>query len=173
MSLKSFDKFCENLILSEPESQKEIIDERQKMVRSKALTEALLIYAGGSFVNTVIMDRAYQWCDNFFAPMVILAAICYIYWILRSYFSGALFGVNGTFSAKISSVLVIVQGFFWGTRAIFDLLEGEAVCVNDGMLTAELVCSVSFVLFLASAVAVLIFAKKTEKAERNGEEKKG
>lgn len=173
MSLKSFDKFCENLILSEPGSQKEIIDERQKTVRSKVLIEALLIYAGGSFVNTVVMDRVYKWCDNFFAPMVILAAICYIYWILRSHFSGALFGVNGTFSAKISSVLVITQSFFWGTRAFFELIEGEAVCVRDGMLTAECVCSISFVLFLASAVAVLIFAKKTERAEKSDEEKKG
>lgn len=173
MSLKSFDKFCENLILSEPGSQKEIIDERQKMVRSKALTEALIIYGAASFVNTVIMDRVYQWCDNFFGPMVLFAAMCYIYWILRSHFGGALFGVNGTFAAKCSAVLVIIQAICWCFMTVSDFAEGEALLVHEGMLTVELICGISFVLFFVSAVAVLIFAKKTEKVERTDEKEKG
>ena len=43
MSLKSFDKFCERLILSEPGSQKEVFDERQNVMRSRLAIEALFM----------------------------------------------------------------------------------------------------------------------------------
>lgn len=173
MSLKSFDKFCENLILTEPRSQKIILDERQKIVRSKLLTESLIIYASAAFVNTVIMDRLYQWCDNFFGPMVLFAAICLLWLILRSHFSGALFGINGIYSAKWTSALLIIQCICWCVVFSFDFADGEAVFVRDGMLTAELVCGISFIIFFICAVAMLIFAKKTEKTEKTDEEKKG
>lgn len=41
MSMKSFDKFCERIILAEPGSQKEIFDERQRQQRTQLTVEAL------------------------------------------------------------------------------------------------------------------------------------
>lgn len=60
MSLKSFDKFCERMILAEPGSQKEIFDERQKIVRSRITIEALLIFGCSAILNCMIMEE----CSN-------------------------------------------------------------------------------------------------------------
>lgn len=78
MSLKSFDKFCENIILGEPSSpkQKQIFDERQNILRSRLITEALIIFAVRSALNTMVMDAGPMWCEGFFAPMVLSAALC-------------------------------------------------------------------------------------------------
>ena len=47
MSLKSFDKFCERMILAEPGSEKEIYDERQKQIRTQLTVEALTVFEIG------------------------------------------------------------------------------------------------------------------------------
>lgn len=167
MSLKSFDKFCETLIMAEPGSQKVILDERQRQVRLKLVTEAVSIYGIASFLNTAVMDRLYKWCDSFFAPMLLIAAVCYLYWILRCGFKGALFGVNGLFSAKVTAWLVIIQAFVMGVNICFDFSEKEKAFFYDGMLSTTVVCGITVVIFLATAVSVIILVKKSEKAERD------
>lgn len=172
MSLKSFDKFCEMIITSEPGSQKVILDERQRQVNSKLTTEALLIYIFASFANTAVMDRIYKWCDSFLAPMALIAAVCYIYWILRCHFSSALFGINGTAPAKWSAGILMVLSVLWCVPFLFDFAD-EGGVFHDGMLTAQLVGGISFLLIFIGAAATLVLAKRTEKAEPSDNEKKG
>lgn len=100
MSLKSFDKFCENIILGEPSSQKQIFDERQNILRSRLITEALIIFAVLSALNTMVMDAGAMWCEGYFAPMVLSAALCLLWWLIRCSAKGVLFGVNGTVAMK-------------------------------------------------------------------------
>ncbi len=60
MSMKSFDKFCERLILAEPGSEKEVFDERQRLIQQRLAVEALLIYVGVTLINTMMMEIFYQ-----------------------------------------------------------------------------------------------------------------
>lgn len=171
MSLKSFDKFCETLITAEPGSQKVILDERQRQTRTKLTMEALCIYAIASFANTAVMDKLYRWCDSYFAPMAFLAAVCYIYWILRCHFSGALFGINGTYLSKLTAGISTVWSFYFCMILFSDFAE-EGGAFHDGMLSTQLVGIISIALYFVSAVATIILAKKTEKAEQPDEGKK-
>lgn len=172
MSLKSFDKFCETLITAEPGSKKIILDERQRQVSSKLTTEALLIYIIASTANTVVMDKLYRWCDSFFAPMVLFMTICYIYWMLRSYFSGTLFGINGASPAKWTAGIFMVEALMY-CMLFFSGLEEEFGAFHDGMMSSRLVVLTAFVLFFIGAAAAFVLAKKAEKAELTDEEKKG
>ena len=72
MSLKSFDKFCENLILTEPGSQKIIYDERQKIVQMKIGIETLIIFGGAATLNCLAMDLIYQYAESYTAPLVLI-----------------------------------------------------------------------------------------------------
>lgn len=56
MSMKSFDKFCEKMILGEPGSEKEIFDERQKQLRTHILVQSLVIYAIASALCVVLNE---------------------------------------------------------------------------------------------------------------------
>lgn len=172
MSLKSFDKFCETLITAEPGSQKAIFDERQRQLRTKLTMETLCIYAVASFANTAAMDKLYRWCESYFAPMVLLAAVCYIYWILRCHFSGALFGINSTFSAKWAAVFCM-PWLFYLCVTLFSYFEEGRGAFHDGMLSTPLVGVISIAIFFVSAVITIVLAKKTDKAEQPDEEKKG
>lgn len=172
MSLKSFDKFCETLITADPGSKKIILDERQRQVSSKLTTEAFLIYIIASTANTVVMDKLYQWCDSFFAPMVFLMAACYIYWMLRSYFSGTLFGINGSSPAKWTAGIFMVEALMY-CMLFFSGLDEEFGAFHDGMMSSRLVVVTAFVLFFIGAATTFVLAKKAEKAEPTDEEKKG
>ena len=56
MSLKSFDNFCAKMVNNEPLSQKEILDERQKITRQKITLQAVILFAIMCVANTPIMD---------------------------------------------------------------------------------------------------------------------
>jgi len=164
MSLKSFDKFCETLITSEPSSQKMIFDERQKQISSKITIEALSIYGIASALNTIVMEEIYQWCDSFFAPMLLLMAVCYLYWILRCYFSGALFGVNGAKPTRWSAIYFMIVTPCYILTIADDLTE-EGGLVHDGMLSTRFVVAITFLIVFIGALTAFLLARKTDKAE--------
>ncbi len=83
MSLKSFDKFLENYILGQPNSKKEIMDERQKIARTQILAEALIIFSGLSFISNFVMDLWYRWAESYASPMLIFFMLCMIYFNIR------------------------------------------------------------------------------------------
>lgn len=60
MSLKSFDKFCERMILAEPGSEKEIYDERQKQIRTQLTVEALTVFGAMSMLAVMINETAFS-----------------------------------------------------------------------------------------------------------------
>lgn len=73
MSMKSFDKFCERIILAEPGSQKEIFDERQRQQRTQLTVEALLIYCAAAAL-CVLMNEVFGFLESSFSGMVFIAA---------------------------------------------------------------------------------------------------
>ena len=159
MSLKSFDKFCEKMILSEPKSEKAIFDERQKIVRSRLTTEALIVYAFLSAVDVLIMDTAYQWCESHFATLVLAAAVSLMWWTIRCAAKGVLFGVNGTFSMSYVGAMWIGLGL---CEIVTEICKIEYL-YKDGMIAENLVILVSFGLLAVCGVINLIVASVENK----------
>lgn len=168
MSFKSFDKFCEDLILKQPGSEKIILDERQKIMRSKVLTEAFIIFSGLSFVNTLAMDLFYQWAETYAAPMLIFMFLCACYFNIRCAVKGCLVGINGEKSAKLSAAYCIFMGGTMTLKYIFSD-DDQHVLFKDGQLTDNLLFMVSFILAIACGVLTLIFIKTGKKNKEDNE----
>lgn len=165
MSLKSFDKFCEKMILGEPASQKEIMDERQKIVRTRILVEALVIFSGLSFINCWVMDMAYQWTETYAAPMMMFFMICMIYFNIRCFAKGCLIGINGGSQAKFTAFYAILMGALSLIRDVFRD-ESERALFSDGKFTDDLCIMITWILFLVFGVVSLILIKLTRKSEK-------
>ena len=159
MSLKSFDKFCESIILNDPKSRKEIFDERQRQIRDKITFESLLIYAAAVFINTWFMEKVYMWCESCIAPMVLLMVVCCFYWVIRNAVKGTLFAVNGTFSNRFSGIYGMLMSVMFGISVAFRLDEGESL-IRDGTVTEPLVFLAAFVLIFVYSLILFILARK-------------
>lgn len=161
MSLKSFDKFCENLILSEPGSKKDIFDERQNQVRSKLTIEALTIFSAATVLNTLIMECGLQWCESYFMPIVLLAALCYLYWIVRNAIKGSMFGVKGTYAASCTAGILIGDGIVFGIITYFH--NDDYSVMRNGMVSQEFLMTLVFGLILICGIVTLVIANKEKK----------
>ena len=164
MSLKSFDKFCEKLILSEPGSEQEILDERQKIVRTEIIAETLLILAGVCFLNCVIMDYFYQWAESYSAPLLLFFMLCVMYYIIRNVAKGSYVGINGNYARKVTSILILLMAVVNLVRNAFDLADEGGIMI-DGALSDDFLFAVSFFLLAACGVISLIALRKICKDE--------
>lgn len=162
MSLKSFDKFCESIILNDPKSRKEIFDERQRQIRNKITLESLLIYVTAVFVNTAIMENAYMWCESYTAPMLLLMFVCCFYWVIRNAAKGTLFGVNGTYSNKFTGVYGMFMSVMFGISAAFKVEEGEEF-ISGGVVSESLLILVIFALTFVFCLIMFILAGREDK----------
>ncbi|MDE6733242.1 MAG: hypothetical protein K2J77_10245 [Oscillospiraceae bacterium] len=169
MSLKSFDKFCEDLILKEPGSDKIILDERQKIMQSKILTEALIIFSGLAFVNCLVMDLAYQWAETYAAPLLVFMLICACYFNIRCAATGSLVGINGERSVKFSAGYCVFMGIMMSIKYAFSREEEDRVLFADGKLTDNFCFLLVWILAITCGILTLIFIKKSRK-EKEGDE---
>ncbi len=176
MSLKSFDKFCENMILG-PENnkykEKEIYDERQNQIRSKLIVEALWVFIGAVFINTIIMEECYQWCTSYLAPMALFGMVCYLYWMLRCKAKDCLFGIGSSYNTKWMGYVMIFESIMFAfiafRNAVDNLEEGKNFFFNNGMVEGKFLISLVFPLFLIMGIITVVLAKKHIK-EAEGEE---
>ncbi len=169
MSLKSFDKFCERMILAEPGSAKEIFDERQKLIRERITFNSVLLFAGLSVTNTLMMDWGLQWCGMFSAPMILFYVISYIYWIIANALKGSLFGVEGTGFVKSNAFCMIFISVVNLLMRAFDD-EGFSVLEN-GMLSVRFIGVIAFTLLLAAGIAAFVLAHRYDKAQKEQKER--
>lgn len=168
MSLKSFDKFCERLILAEPGSEKDIFDERQTLIRERITFNSVLLFAGLSSVNAFTMDCGFQWCGMYFAPMILFYVVSYIYWIIANACKDSLFGVKGTGFVKANAIsMIIISG---GNLLIKALDEEEFSIIKNGMLSVEFIGAIAFTLLLITGIVALVLAHRYEKAQKDQNE---
>lgn len=161
MSLKSFDKFCEDLILKQPGSDKIILDERQRLMRSRILTEAFIIFSCLSFVNCLVMDMAYRWAESYSAPLLVFMLICACYYNIRCAACGCLIGINGERSAKFSAGYCIFMGILMFIRFAFSDDE-DHVLFADGKLTDSFCVILVYVLAIVCGVLTFILVKRNQ-----------
>lgn len=167
MSLKSFDKFCERMILGEPGSEKEIFDERQKQIRTHLTVEALTVFGAISLLAVAINETCFQWCEGCFPVMVLCAALSYGWWVIRNAVKGSLFGVSGK-GVKYTALLMIIYSPIYEILILPDELSDFSV-IRDGKLTTQAVVMVSLLLMLVFAVITLVIysrKKRSESAEK-------
>lgn len=174
MSLKSFDKFCENMIKGEPVDNKEIFDERQKMVRSRLAMEAMTVYVCLSLLASMSYEFIYQWAESITIAFMTLGAACMVYYHLRCSAKGCLIGVNGLRFKRNSAVSMMIIGgwntFMYGSGG-FDF-DGSFCAAKDGMLTNDFLAVMTFAII--AVLGIIIFVKisrlKKSDARENGEE---
>ena len=173
MSLKSFDKFCEDLILKEPGSEKVIFDERQKLVQMKLGIEALTIFGALSLINCLIMDMAYQYAETYSAPMLLIMLLCAFYYMIRCAAKDCLVGIGGEKSLKFSAGYAIFMGVMMMIKFMFDNDE-ERVMFIDGKLGDDfcfmLVWIMAIMYGIITLLLIYIHAKRKEREKEDHDE---
>lgn len=159
MSMKSFDKFCERIILAEPGSEKEIYDERQKQQRTQLTIEALLIYCAATAL-CVLLNEIFRFLESDFSGLVLFAGFAFLWWSVRALSKSCLFGVSGK-QVIYNSVIAVIEFPIW---VILILPEDEGVkfFVNGGLSTFTAVTA-GFVLYFISALITLIAYRRNKK----------
>lgn len=167
MSLKSFDKFCEDLILKEPGSESIIYDERQKLVQMKLGVETLIIFGGLAILNCFVMDMFYQYAESYTMPLVLMMMFCAYYYNFRCAAKDCLIGINGVRSLKYLSASSIFVGIMLTVQFIFRERENYLPIVN-GQLSDDLLFSIAAVVVMGYGITMLILVRHVEK-KKNGQ----
>ena len=167
MSLKSFDKFCENLILTEPGSEKIIYDERQKIMQMKIGIETLVIFGAAAVLNCLVMDLFYQYAESYTMPIMLFMLFCAYYYNFRCAAKDCLIGINGVRSLKYSSVSSIFLGIMLAVQYIFRERDNYLPIVN-GQLSDDLLFSIAAVVVIGYGITMLLLLRHVEK-KKNGQ----
>ena len=159
MSLESFDKFCEKMILGEPGSEKEVFDERQNQIRARMTTEALAVGFALSGL-LVLSNELFGWCSEMFLLMGLGAALCYLWWVIRNAAKGSLFGVKGS-GTFWTAVIMVIESFYclltvWGEDGAFPLTE-------QGQVSGKLLALIIAVVLIVSSIVVFVLVAKRKK----------
>lgn len=165
MSLKSFDKLCERMILGEPGSQKEILDERQKIARTQIGVEALAIFSCLTFINSLVMDLWYQWAESHAAIMLMFFMTCLIYFNIRCFSKECMIGINGLYRAKFSAFYAVFMGAVYMLVFVFGNDEKKAL-FSDGKLTDNCCFMITLILFIIYGIVSFILIKAVQKSEK-------
>ena len=160
MSLKSFDKFCEKLILTEPGSEKEIYDERQNQLRSKLTVEAFTVYGALSLFAAAFCDW-YAWSESVLSVLAMCGALAYLWWTLRCAFRQCLFGVSGS-SVKFYAILILAESVVIPANFLIRT-EGFVLLTPEGKVSDGVIIAAAAAMLLISSVVVLVSARRRGK----------
>lgn len=174
MSLKSFDKFCENIIMGEPAKyEKDVFDERQNQLRGKLICEAFQLYAALSFLALIIYEAGYQYCEGVIAILALCGAVSYFWWVLRGLHFGCLIGMKFTQTANSAGMLIgqmVLFGFIEFRNFSKDGKAGESFFANNGQLTEHFVLVIAMAIMLIASVTVLVAVSRHKRAEKSVKE---
>lgn len=165
MSLKSFDNFCAKMVNNEPLSQKEILDERQKITRQKITLQAAIMFAIMCVANTLIMDFGLKWSESYAAPMMWFYIASVIFWLVANSVKGSLFGIEGTIHVKRNGFVFIFISAVDGLSLIFD--EKELVVLKDGVLSNRFMMLIMLVMALMLGIISFILAYRYNRKQKS------
>lgn len=165
MSLKSFDNFCAKMVNNEPLSQKEILDERQKITRQKITLQAAIMFAIMCVANTLIMDFGLKWSESYAAPMMWFYIASVIFWLVANSVKGSLFGIEGTIHVKQNGFVFIFISVVDGLSLIFD--EKELVVLKDGVLSNRFMMLIMLVMALMLGIISFILAYRYNRKQKS------
>jgi|GEM_PF-618519 len=173
MSLKSFDKFCENIIMGEPKYEKDVFDERQNQLRGKLKLEGFQLYAVLSMLALIIYEAGYAYCDGIIAILALCAALSYLWWVLRGLHYGCIIGMKFTQQANAAGMLL-------GEMLLFGFIEfrnftkyreaDESFFANNGQLSEHFVLVIAMAVMLVASIMILVAVTRHQKAEKTVKE---
>lgn len=168
MSMKSFDKFCERLILAEPGSEREVFDERQKVMQMRICINTLSIYALASFVLAFV-DKLTKWSESPYTPLLLALTLCLSYFQIHCAVKGCLIPASGKIAAKTSAVFIIVMAALNLFRYVFDIGE-ETFFIKNGLVSDDVLFSASFLLLIINGIFMLCMIRRDDKKNGGAEE---
>ncbi len=164
MSLKSFDKFCENMIIGNGGKEKIIYDERQKILQTKLWLEAMCIFVLAGMTNILVMDKFFNYAESYFFPMCLIMIICFFYYQFRCVAKGCFIGINGVRPLKISSFWAIFIGIFDSFIFVFD--DDVPLILSDGKIGDRLIGIIMMASIVIYGVVMLIVLHNIEKKNK-------
>lgn len=171
MNLKSFDDFCARMVNNEPVQQKEIFDERQKLVRSQLTIRALWAFVIAASVNIIIMECGPQWCESWVLSTAMIGAAAYLYWVIANARRGTLIGVSGT-SAVSQSVMFFADGLMIPLVFIKNDADEEQITnffINNGMVSENLLAIFAGIFLIVAAAVMSSAAYHYRKEHKRGQ----
>lgn len=173
MSLKSFDDFCAKIVNNDPVQQKEIFDERQKLVRSQLTIRALWAFVAAACINILVIECGPQWCESTVLSTAVFGAAAYLYWVIANARRDTLFGI-GNSSASTAAMffadgLVIPLVFIKRDDGGGDSAAG--FFFRNGMVSENLLVIIGGALLIIAAAVMsssYYHHRKTENNEKNG-----
>lgn len=168
MSLKSFDKFCEHIIMDEPQRGRAVYDERQKVIRLRNTAICLGVYSGLAFLNTLFFDIGWRWCESGFAALVLFVPVCAALFFILCAANGALFDVKGTRAMKYYSTILCAYGVLYSV--MFFPSEERPVLV-DGVLSEDFIMLLADVAMLVQGAVLLIACAREDKRAKAEKDK--
>lgn len=153
------------MVNNEPLSQKEILDERQKITRQKITLQAAIMFAIMCVANTLIMDFGLKWSESYAAPMMWFYIASVIYWLVANSVKGSLFGIEGTIHVKRNSFVFIFISVVDGLSLIFD--EKELVVLKDGVLSNRFMMLIMLVMALMLGIISFILAYRYNRKQKS------
>lgn len=166
MSLKSFDKFCEKMILAEPGSEKEIFDERQKQIQGHLVIQSMIFFILLMLAHCIVSDLIYKWSESNLVPFLMFAMFSVIFYIIKAGIKGCYVGVNGGVARYIPAGMCIAMGILNGFRAFLKLYEGEFAAVKNGVVTDNLLELCAWLLMMVSGLLTFFFINKSERERK-------
>lgn len=168
MSMKSFDKFCERLILAEPNSEKAVFDERQNQIRLRLGIEAMTVCITAVLINSFFSEHFVRWSEHQFTVISLIMVLCLFYWMIRCAANGCWVVVVNKHTQKNSAILAIFVFSLNLVRYIIDVFE-NGIFAADGTLSDEFV----FMLALSTGILCGIFSlcviRRAEKTNESNE----
>lgn len=159
------------MILSEPGSQKEVFDERQKIMRSRLATEALLVYAAASVLLCMSVEFIYRWAESCCFLLIALGVICAVYYQIRCSAKGCLIGVNGLTAKNYSGWTMIFMSCFQIIRSVIEASDYESgeFFLREGMLTVNFFATLTFTAILIWGIIISVKISRLKKRGRTEE----
>ncbi|MBP1580654.1 MAG: hypothetical protein J6B57_11265 [Oscillospiraceae bacterium] len=157
MSMKSFDKFCEKIILGEPGSEKEIFDERQKQQRTQLLVEAFLFYSVATAVLLLLneIDETPRFFESSFSVLALCAGAAVLWWTIRAAVKGCLFGVSGR-QTLYSSIGLLFEIPLWVIMIMPDEGEPPFKLITSRGLSEKAAAGAGLIFIAVSALITVI-----------------
>lgn len=166
MSMKSFDKFCEKIILGEPGSEKEIFDERQKQQRTQLTLISLAIYAAASALVVMLNEVTPGFLESSFSGLLLCAGVAYLIWVIMAARKGCLFGVSGS-QVITNAVFLLSMVPCYTIMLLPDEDEEPFAIIRNGKLTVNAVVLFAFAMMAVSAVIVIASNIRKKRSEPN------
>lgn len=166
MSMKSFDKFCERLILAEPNSEKEVFDERQKQIRLRLGIEAMAVCITAVLINSFFSEIFVRWSEHQFTVICLIMVLCLFYWMIRCMASGCWVAVGNKHVQKYSSIMTIFIFTLNLLRNLFIVIE-EGIFAADGTLSDEFVFTLALVTGIICGIFSLCVIRRAEKTNES------